>query len=186
MKALLDQLRELPSANLVAYLLGAFAVVATMLFLHGIKPGFLHSRELMVEYQQLERLTARFDLDTLRTTIAKSKEQQEIVRDSMLQNIPDRQLEDSLPTLLESLHQVAKDHGLRTQRLQPGEISRNSDIATVPVSLLVSGSYLAIYNWINDFAVQFEGVSVSDIQAKKTSGSTGFRTMAINLVIYGR
>jgi len=186
MKAILDQLRELPTANLVAYLFGAFAVIATMLFLHGIKPGFLHSRELMTEYEQLNRITARFDLNTLRSSIEQTKAQQKQVRDSMLQNIPDRQLEDSLPTLLESLHQVAKEHGLRTPRLQPGEVNRNSEIATVPVAMLVSGSYLDIYNWINDFAEQFAGVSVSDIQAKKTSGATGVRTMAINLVIYGR
>lgn len=186
MKGFLDQLRGLPTANLVIYLFGAFAVLSSMLFIHGIKPAFLQSKELNTEYQQLSRLTSRFDLKSLRTGISKTQAQQQTVRDSMLANIPDRHLEESLPTLLETLHRVAKEHGLRTQRLQPGDINHNSEIATVPVAMLVSGSYQQIYSWINNFANEIEGVSVSDVTATKTSGSKGFRTMAMNMVIYGR
>lgn len=186
MNTLLSQLRGLPTTNLIIYLLGALAVMMSMLYLHAIKPAYIQSQELHSDHQRLVRLTQKFNLNELRASIEKTKDQQHLVRDSMLQNIPDRELENALPGILETLHRVAKSHGLRTQKLQPGEITRNSEIATVPVSMLVMGPYQHMYNWINNFTTEIDGVSVSDIQATKSPDSNGDRTLTINLVIYGR
>ncbi len=186
MNALINQLRDLPTVNLAAYLFGLLAIMASMIFIHGIKPAYTEKQELQVEHKQLTRLAGKFDLVDLQLSLEETKEKQQQVRASMLEDIPDRNLETSLPTILESLHRAAKQHGLRTQKLQPGEVKQNTEIATAPVAIQVIGRYQNIYTWIHDFSKQIEGVSVTDIRADGSPGSNGQRTMAMNLVIYGR
>lgn len=186
MSTLLNQLRALPTPNLALYLLGAFAVMSSMVFLNGIKPAYLQTQELDGTYQQLQRLSKKFDPTALGAEIDQIQRQQNQVRSAMLLNIPDRKLEETLPTLLEQLHKFTKNYGLRTQTLQPGEIQNNSDIATVSVSIVVVGPYPNIYRWLREFPQEFGGASVLDIRADKNPASNGGRTVSMDLVIYGR
>lgn len=186
MSALLDQLRGLPTINLIAYLLGTLAVVTSMGYLNGVKPAYLQMVELHAEHQQLSRLASKFDETELQSSIEEIKEKQVSVKASMLKDIPDRDLDNELPSLLEALHRFAKLHGLRTRQLRPGEVSRNAEIARVPVSIVVVGAYPHIFRWIQEFTRTIEGISVADIRADQSPGNNGFRTMTMNLVIYGR
>lgn len=186
MKAMIEQLRDLPTVNLSLYLAGVFAIMISMAFMYGLKPAYITTKELQSEHQQLTRLAGKFDLGTLELQLAQTKHLQRTARDSMLKDIPDRQLERDLPTILESLHHAAKEHGLRTQKIQPGEIDRNSEIATVSLEIQVVGTYRNLYAWIQNFSQSSEGVSVSDIRAIQGPGSNGNRTLSMNMVIYGR
>ncbi len=186
MNALLDQLRALPTLNLLLYLVGAFAVMSSLAFLNGIKPAYLVMQELDSNYQQLQRLSKKFDQATLNAEIEHIKSQEQQVRSAMMLNIPDRDLQETLPTLLEQLHKFTKSYGLRTQTLHPGEIQSNSDIATVSVSIVVAGPYPYLYRWLRDFSSEFKGASVINIHADKNPVTNGARTVSLDLVIYGR
>lgn len=186
MKSMIEQLRSLPTANLCLYLLGIFAIMVSMAYMHGLKPAFYSTKNLQVEHQQLSRLSTQFDLEALQLKLAQTKAMQRTARDSMLKDIPNRALESELPTILESLHHAAKSYGLRTQKIQPSEIDQGSEIATVSLEIQVVGAYRNLYTWIQDFNKNFEGVSVSDIRATQGPGSNGNRTLAMNMVIYGR
>lgn len=186
MKAMIEQLRALPTINLSLYLAGVFAIMVSMAFMHGLKPAYITTKDLQSEHQQLTRLADKFDINSLERELEQTKKQQRTARDAMLKDIPDRQLERDLPTILESLHHAAKEHGLRTQKIQPSEIDRNAEIATVSLEIQVVGAYRNIYAWIQSFSKSSEGVSVSDIRAIQGPGSNGHRTLSMNMVIYGR
>ena len=186
MKAMIEQLRDLPTVNLCLYLAGVFAIMVSMAFMHGLKPAYVKTKELQSEHQQLTRLADKFDLSSLKREVTQTKKLQLTARDSMLEDIPDRQLERDLPTILESLHHAAKEYGLRTQKIQPSEIDRNSEIATVSLEIQVIGAYRNLYAWIQSFSQSTEGVSVSDIRAIQGPGSNGNRSLSMNMVIYGR
>ena len=186
MNSMIAQLRDLPTLNLCLYMAGLFAIMLSMAFMHGLKPAYITTQELQSENKQLIRLAEKFDLGNLNRELAQTEQQQRKARDSMLKDIPDRQLERDLPTILESLHHEAKEHGLRTQKIQPSEIDRNSEIATVSLEIQVVGAYRHLYAWIQSFSENSEGVSVSDIRAIQGPGSNGNRTLSMNMVIYGR
>ena len=183
---MIEQLRDLPTVNLCLYLLGVFAIMISVAFMHGLKPAYITTKELQSEHQQLTRLADKFDLGSLERDVAQTKKKQRTARESMLKDIPDRQLEHDLPTILESLHHAAKEHGLRTQKILPSAIDRNSEIATVSLEIQVIGAYRDLYAWIQNFSQSTEGVSVSDTRAIQGPDSNGNRTLSMNMVIYGR
>jgi len=128
MQSTYEQLRALPSLKLVLYLVGLFGVLLSLSYIHAIKPAFAKTKDLQAEHQQLTRLVSKFDLGKLDSEVAEIKQQQDQARLRLSAEIPDRKLDQELPTILESLHDTAKSQGLRTRKIQPAKVEHNSEM----------------------------------------------------------
>lgn len=88
-------------------------------------------------------------------------------------------------TLLEKLDQSARTAGLRLSAVRPDQRRTVAGFDERSFSVVVSGRYLALANWMLGFGEQLgHNVSIADLELRPTPGEDGRLSLSLRIALY--
>ncbi|KUM02006.1 type 4a pilus biogenesis protein PilO [Chromobacterium subtsugae] len=179
----LDELRGLDPKDMANWPLQAQALMLAILTLLVAGLGYF-----FVLGDQLDHLNqARLQEAQLKQTFVDKKRQavnldalQQQLREidasfgALLKQLPTK---SDMDTLLTEINQAGLGRGLQFELFKPGSESRSAEMAEVPISIRLSGSYNDLAAFVNDVAQLSRIVTISDISLNPGGGKDNRLTM---------
>ncbi|WP_434632680.1 type 4a pilus biogenesis protein PilO [Chromobacterium sp. CV08] len=179
----LDELRALDPKDMPNWPLQAQGLMLLLLSLLVIGLGYFfvlgEQNEHLNQARQHEEQLKQTFIDKKRQAVNLDALQQQLKEidasfGALLKQLPTK---SDMDTLLTEINQAGIGRGLQFDLFKPGTETRSAEMAEVPITIRLSGSYNDLAAFVNDVAQLSRIVTISDISLNPSNGKDNRLTM---------